>query len=62
MKVAQLTMLPVSVGQVPGSRGNQTVGSVGDRAGAVHVWCKCSFAHSEERRIFLQALRQLGER
>lgn len=44
--------------QVCGSQRNQTVGSAGNRAGSVHVQGKGPFTHREERRIFLQKIRQ----
>ena len=61
MKVVPLIMMSVGTEQVHGSQRNQTVGSAGNRAGSVHVQGKGPFTHREERRIFLQKIRQQRE-
>ena len=61
MKVVPLIMMSVGTEQVHGSQRNQTVGSAGNRAWSVHVQGKGPFTHREERRIFLQKIRQQRE-
>ena len=53
--------MSVGTEQIHGSQRNQTVGSAGNRAGSVHVQGKGPFTHREERRIFLQKIRQQRE-
>ena len=61
MKVVPLIMVSVGTEQVRGSQRNQTMGSAGNRAGSAHVQGKGPFTHKEERRIFLQKIRQQRE-